>query len=324
MKKAATLGLAVATTGLMITQSVSAQIIARETFTYFNLPSGDFVNGLNGGIGWGGAWSASFTAGEDPAIKFAGTPFPGYGNTQPVLQFRADYRNAIRPLDTSALGVFGSLGYLNGDSKIGADNTELWISVYHQRTVNPTGGNDAALVLQRNGANIVTARKAFTDSDPHLYVVHIQFAAGADTVTTYFDPNLSAAPTGGIVSSVADASFDGIRLTGLFAGSQTSFATIVFDHIKVGATAADIGFSPMSDPVTIVSSSFDLDANTATVTFTSNPAFEYKVKGSGNLDGFELDLSGPITPAPATTQTTTTVNIPEATSFFLRVEETQP
>ena len=327
MKKLTTLSLAIAATGMMASQSASAQVIAQETFTYFLSPP-EYLNGLNGGTGWGGAWSASTSAGEDPRIKYTGSAYPGYGNSTPNLEFRSDYRTATRALDTAASGAFDTLGYLDGSSNIGADGTELWISVYYERVANEANGGVGALILRRDGTtSAVTTKKSYTNGDPHLYVMHIQFNAGADTVTTYFDPNLSAPPTGGVVTTPPDASFDAIQLAGQFDAGASPFATIAFDNIKIGATAADVGFSPVSESVTIVSSSFDLDADppTATVTFTSNPAFTYKVLGSvGDLDSFELDLSGPITPAAATTETTTTVDIPEATSFFMRVEETQP
>ena len=46
MKKLTTLSLAIAATGMMASQSASAQLIAQETFTYFNLPKLSFSTGI--------------------------------------------------------------------------------------------------------------------------------------------------------------------------------------------------------------------------------------------------------------------------------------
>jgi hypothetical protein len=236
--------------GALVAGSASASIIASENFGY----AAGYISGQNGGTGWGGAWTSSSSAFvDDPTVSFsATTEYSGYGNGGGHLRFRSDYRNSTRALNTAASGAFDTAGYLDGSSNInGADGTELWISVYYQRTANEANGGVGALILQRDGSSIVTAKQNYTDSDPHLYVINILFSdAGNDTITTYYDPNLGGAPAGGIVSSVADASFDAIQLAGQFAAGSTPFATIAFDSVKIGTSAADIGFTAIPEPGT--------------------------------------------------------------------------
>ncbi len=230
---------------IVLAPATNAAVLASEDFGYTD---GVLLNGQSGGTGWGTAWSATNNpAPEDPRQSYS-TPvtYAGYGSGGGYVTYRSDFRNATRTLDTMGTGAFSS--YLNGSSDIGLDGTELWFSVVNQRLTNTAlnSGDTFRFNLLKDNAEVLRTTQNNLDGNVHLFVIHIQFQAGNDTVTKYFDPDLSIAPTGGIVSSVADASFDAIQFSGNFFGEPDP--VIAVDAIRVAENATDIGFAPVPEP----------------------------------------------------------------------------
>ena len=117
-------------------------------------------------------------------------------------------------LDLSPTGPFA--GYLDGNGEIGADGTTLYfgfalqVSGQEDSTASSSGvirfeggtppatGEDARILIGKEfnrstfnlslGGGTLRQTLAPFDTDEHFIVLRIDFAAGVDTVTAYFDP----------------------------------------------------------------------------------------------------------------------------------------
>ncbi|MEM6821749.1 MAG: hypothetical protein AAF558_07420 [Verrucomicrobiota bacterium] len=231
-----------------------AAIIAEDFFTS---GSGAFLQGKNTGSGFGASsfWDGAVNNfNEDPRNRYPGLSYPSSSSSAGLARFRGDFRELYRTVD----GGSGFTSYLDGSGNIGADGTELWFNFLLGRDDNVTAGGSFGMSLLRDAADANTNDDVilylssdldagrFRDSDTHMIAVHMEFAAGSDTYTVYVDPDLSLAPTGGAVNTIADLSFDMIRMEGRIWGSPTSHLN--FDEIRFGETASDIGFATVPEP----------------------------------------------------------------------------
>ncbi|MEM6821750.1 MAG: PEP-CTERM sorting domain-containing protein [Verrucomicrobiota bacterium] len=245
------IGLWVVTLTILITapSSLKAVIIAQDSFD--GTGSG-FLNGQNTGTGFGGeTWNTNSTFFDDPKFDTnARLDYPGVTESGRMVTMRGDFREAWRTVTSGA----GFASYLDGNGNIGADGTELWVGVLLGRETNETVGGTLGISFLRDSSSpqttnesIIYAGDNFNDTNTHMIAIHMQFAAGTDSYTVYTDPNLSLDPTGGVLNTVADLSFDMVRLEGRVFG--TPHSQINFDELVFGETAQDLGF-PIPEPST--------------------------------------------------------------------------
>lgn len=94
-----------------------AATLAYEGFDY----SAGSLDTLNGGFGWGGAWTASATATSAGSISYTGVSTTG------IVATASFSSGGTRALDTSGSGNFAA--YIDSNGDIGADGTSLWFSL---------------------------------------------------------------------------------------------------------------------------------------------------------------------------------------------------
>ncbi|MEM6821751.1 MAG: PEP-CTERM sorting domain-containing protein [Verrucomicrobiota bacterium] len=239
---------------ILLVDTSRAVVIAEDTF---NGVGGSFLQGINSGSGFGASstWDGNSTSGSENArVSYPGLSYSGLTVAGGKAGFRGNFRRIYRPT-----GGAGFASYLDGSGNIGADGTDLWFSFLLARSSNATSGGSFGVSLLRDAVDPSTTADeviyfsnllggGFQDLDTHMIAVHMEFAAGNDTYTVYVDPDLSLAPTGGVSNSIADLSFDMIKLEGRIFGSPTS--DIRFDEVRFGETAVDLGFAPVPEPST--------------------------------------------------------------------------
>jgi len=146
--------------------------------------------------------------------------------------------------DTSAGGPFD--GYLQ-NGLVGADNTTLWISQIIQLQSTQTGSTQA----QHNLAEGTNSRFVMgqlwgqntfantggvpLDTEAHLYVVKIEYQAGNDTATVWFDPDLSQPIESQTPTHSTNGNFAFSGLRGVGQGNA-----IFVDELRIGADAASV------------------------------------------------------------------------------------
>ena len=235
--------------------------MAYEGFSY---PTGSGnLPGLNGGFGWNGAWQAvvngnssvpggSLTAGANAP---AGYDAHSAGNAV----FTPNGTRTGRHLDTSAGGVFGQKGFIDGNGNIGASGKTIYISFLQQPNIADNNyyefeihrgdlndpGRIGGLGCDTGGSSSVYLRTPSigqnligpASTSVSFYVVRVDFMGGNDTVTVYQNPTSATEPgTPTLVEAGAgDMSFNGISF-----GAYLNNVTVSHDEVRVGMTWADV------------------------------------------------------------------------------------
>ena len=227
-----------------------ADLLASEPFDY---DAGTFLQDQDGGTGFGGRWLGQPKFfGEDARITAASLDYPGYPAASPVVvTSRGNYRDAHRPIDTTAGGPFADL--LDDDGNVGKAGTELWIAYLARDDSPATTGGHANLRLYRDAdadepdekqAVLNLPLAGVMDDQPHLLVAHVVFGEAGDRVTLYVDPDLSGAPKDGRTlpaGETEDVSFDMLEISAEYYADPAPAVT--FDGIQIGTSATDIGFA---------------------------------------------------------------------------------
>ena len=256
---------------------------AQLAYEGFDYTVGDPVNtpnlgGMNGGSGWNGAWQTINGSGGGvlAGSLSAGANSPsGYdllstGN-KCGLQ---NGRRCGRHLNTSSNGPFGLFGYRDGNGRIGADGTTLYLSFmqqpngttpyyefeFHNSDLGDGGrrggigndvtGNNVYLRTKDGANNNVQTLIGAGNTNVNFYVVRIDFGSPNDSVYVYQNPTSATDPgigPGGPTMSktdIPDMSFSGISL-GAFANDRT----VMHDEIRFGTSWADVAAPVLAQPV---------------------------------------------------------------------------
>ena len=252
---------ALAGAAILLPSMSRAALMGYEGFNY-SIGSGN-LTGQNGGFGWGDSWqtvvngNSSVTSGSLTAGGNAPAGYDSHSSGNAV--FTPNGTRTGRHLDTSAGGVFGQKGYLNGSGNIGASGKTIYISFlqqpniannnyyefeFHRGDLNDPGriggvgcdtGGSSSVYLRTPSINQNLIGPASTAVS--FYVVRIDFLGGNDTVTVYQNPTLATEPVTPTLqeTGAGDMSFNGISF-GAFVGGMT----VAHDEVRVGETWADV------------------------------------------------------------------------------------
>jgi signal transduction histidine kinase len=217
-------------------------VLAYENFDY---PAGP-LGGQDGGEGWSGTWEndlgstaavvrgtlADTTNGAAGFVARAARNWAYVGADQRVGRY----------LDCSSSGLFGAHGYVDGNGRIGARGTSLYMSFVQQPSrsslfyefelnrgaVRIAGiGNDTTTAE----VNLRTPSGRFIplgpgDTNENFYVMRIDFKGGNDDVRVYRNPSSAVATATLTMLNVGDMSFNRISLAAFANGNTVKHGQI--------------------------------------------------------------------------------------------------
>lgn len=229
----------------LLAARANAASIAYEGFDY---SAGTPLNGLNGGSGWAGAWSAgnplAFVA--TPGLAFNGLATTGGAATataKPDPPGGSDITFENRTLSNN----------------VGADGTSLYLSLLLRPEtgfgfyggVNLGGlflgksGTTNTYGLEASGGNIASSSVTPTTGDTVLLLLRATFLAGDDVLELFVNPTLGAEPL------LADASLSGFNLglANVFTINNAGAWTV--DEIRLGTTFEDVVPTAVPEPASL-------------------------------------------------------------------------
>ena len=206
----ARMAFAVCLTVLAFASVAGADLVAEESFVY---DADSALDGLNGGTGWAGAWTAVDSSSSFPQQILAGNldDYAGLVNSGNHLGLwsagnGSKYQQAYRSFGTSytADGTYW-LGFqiASNDAKTGPSKFYLTSDGSGDEFLRFDSEPDAD-IKTHSGTVLVSGDDNYT---PHLILLKIELSSSADESLTYYvDPDLSADPTGGITSTASFSS----------------------------------------------------------------------------------------------------------------------
>ena len=230
-------------------------VLVGESFEY---TAGISLSGLDGGTGWSGPWGVGAASTFPATIQSGGLgTYPGLGNH---LRFWAKgngntYQNLDRTFESLISDGAQTVWYAMQVALYDAKNAATWTLT--GLTTDATGTNPANLFSL--GATIPATFKfgsttlftGDTNRTPHLILVRIAMSgnSGAETLTAYHDPNLTADPgtwTGVTRTDLyANGGLIGFSYRGGRASSPSFVSDIYMDEIRIGGTwQAAVGLAP--------------------------------------------------------------------------------
>ncbi len=248
------------TVGLLAAMAPGAKatLIAQESFDYTTSAAT-----LDGGVGFAAAWTGGATGGN--AIGTPGWDYPGLpavGNRffrDPGSSANQQYE---RVFDLTPGSAAATAGLLDGNGKIGADDTTVWMSFLARKSeTSPdgrwpwlglgtrNGGTDAITVGRSETTSFWTVNSATRNTnldsttDPHtFFVAKVDYKAGGDDLAVWMnwdlsqgtpDPNVN---TPDFVDNNSDRSMDRaiLRWGGVSVNAQG-----MFDEFRLATTFAD-------------------------------------------------------------------------------------
>ncbi len=249
--------------------------LADETFDYaYTAKDANPLSGATGGAGWAAPWSSAPSVpgcGAGAYIDTRSMGYPGLPTLGNAAKLGRDGwtqagcndggATATRSIDRDRVHAS-----LLTQGRLGADGTTLWLAFtgFASNWLNGNTGNKMGLSLARGAAEVLSiganggsqavgswvltpnlgSAAGETQILPHgsaahLFVVKIEFNAGAEQVTVWGDPNISgAAPTGGtqaVNAAFPDFTFDGVKLQ-----SNRNDGVPVFDNLRIGTSFASV------------------------------------------------------------------------------------
>jgi len=235
-----------------------AGLLVGESFDGAAYTAGASLNGLNGGTGWGDAWTASSHANFPQDIQSGNlADVPGLVNSGNHARLWACgngsvYSKASRPF-AATIPDAGQTLWLG--LQVAANDAKEGPSRFYLRD---DGAGDSFLRVRSEANTRVQASQDATlflgddNYTPHLILVKIEMSgdAGDENLTYYLDPDLSAAPTGGTVQSASwNNGLTGFKWDGPRA--STSMACDMFlDEMRLATTWQEaVGISESSPEV---------------------------------------------------------------------------
>ena len=243
-----------------------ASLLAYEGFNY---TTGANLLSLNGGTGWNGGW---VDVGGTGGVTVHAGNLTGGVNAPGGYDARATGNSALvangnsygRLLDCSINGPFGTHGLIDGNGRIGASNTTLYISFlqqpgvvnnnfyefqFHRDNLNDQGriagvGNDVFGGANVNFRSEIPAGGTSTffqigpgDTGVDFYVVRIDYLNGNDNVYVYRNPTSNTEPSTPTLAVIGagDMSFNGISIA-----AYLNNCTLAQDEIRMGLAWADV------------------------------------------------------------------------------------
>jgi len=226
-----------------VTPFAGATPLVEESFDGSGYMPGTALNGLNGGTGWAGAWTANSHANFPQDVQAGNLDdYPGLVNAGNHVRLWARgngsvYSNASRDFaDTITDGGqtlwWGFQWGLYG-AKLGPGDLLLTGSSSPLFSVTSDQPTDIKFL----GTTVAQGDALYT---PHLFLVEIDMSGGADaeSATCYVDPDLSADPSvwsGTSGTFMADGGLTGIKWDGARAGTGMQ-ADMYFDEIRFDTT----------------------------------------------------------------------------------------
>jgi len=286
----------------------TGQLIAYEPFNYTaGASSGD---GLGGGTGWSGNWTAS--SGSYVVTDENSLVYPYLVNQGNHLINNENKLSSMnRSFDLSAGGLFGA--YLKTGGGVGKEGTVLWSSVVlrsdvdtddnfsfkslvgqsHQSKVEVGyfGGKEDGVRVwgAKLGSTVLKSSIPIETGKPVLAVMKIEFN-GTSRVSFYFNPSLSSDSEPATADLEADTTISGVVTRATIDISKNSAS---IDEIRYGNTFASVapasGVIPEDPPVFIV------HPQSRTVSPASTVALNASAEGSAVIsyqwlkDGVELE-----------------------------------
>ncbi|MGC3956502.1 MAG: immunoglobulin domain-containing protein [Verrucomicrobiota bacterium] len=255
--------------------SVAAAVSVLNTNNYllcyegFDYSAAANLAGLNGGAGWNGGWQdigGSSGVSVNAGNLIAGVNAPSGYDTRSTgnSSLNSNGNRYGRALDVSTNGTFATHGMVNGNGNVGADGTILYVSFlqqpsllnsfyefeFHRDDLGDPGriagiGCDSAFVGTNNVGSVFfrAPNGAATligngSTDVNLFVVRIDYVAGADNVFVYRNPvgaNESDNVPVLVLPAVSDMTFDGISMAAYDNG-----VTVKHDQIRMGQSWSDV------------------------------------------------------------------------------------
>lgn len=208
------------------------------------------INGLAGGLGWSGAWTANNNVA-------AGTlTYPGLVTSGHRITTDGNGTGSFRSVNASASGV------ATADGKFGRDGTTLWLAFLMQRVSSTATGTFAGLSLWEDNTrqayfgvlrdqpvwgmivdplgasgSVLASTFRVTNGSPVLVAGRFQFgAAGApDRLDLFLNPTPGTEPT---TPAVTATGFN-LRFNRVLLNSGDTATVAAFDEIRLGPTYAD-------------------------------------------------------------------------------------
>lgn len=221
-----------------------AALLVEESFDGAGYTAGTALNGLNGGSGWGGAWTANSHANFPQDIQAGNLDdYPGLVNSGNHTRLWACGNGSVYSTASRAFAstipdagqtIWAALQLAANDAKEGPSKFYL----------RDDGADDYVLRVRSEADTRVQSSGNQTlfngddDYTPHLLLVKIEMSGGAgdETLTYYVDPDLSADPVGGTVESASlDSGLSGFKWDG--PRSSTGMACDMYmDELRLATT----------------------------------------------------------------------------------------
>jgi hypothetical protein len=245
--------LLVAGAGIAACFSTKAQVIS-ETFNY---TVGANLNGQNGGSGFSSAWSEGNDFDKIQSGNLSYPSFPSLGNSV----------SSVPPQDFST-APFRAINTISG-----TDGTSLWVGYLFQKNSDNTQsfpvdsdyfglvvygstgngvfigdpGDSTKFAVGTAGAGTGAGELSSTDVTLHstaFLVAKIDFHSGADTISLFVNPDISAGTPSTPSATKNNLDLGNITSIGFLAGWNAVYS---YDEIRAGAT-----FSSVPEPVSAV------------------------------------------------------------------------
>jgi len=227
-----------------VASTAPAALLIEEAFDGAGYTAAAPLNGLNGGTGWAGAWTASSHANFPQDIQAGNLDdYSGLVNSGNHARLWACgngsvYSKASRSfastIPDAGQTIWLALQLAANDAKEGPSTFYLRDDDADDYVLRVRSGADTRVQTSQS-QTLFNGDDAYT---PHLLLLKIEMSGGAgdETLTYYVDPDLSADPTGGTVqSALLDSGLNGFKWDG--PRSSTGMACDMYiDEIRLATT----------------------------------------------------------------------------------------